>query len=121
MSKFIYIFFVLISCYAIAQKNDNFIQNVQELQTKTISELENINFDSFTVENYSNAIDVARQMMSDSLNLDSRKRGTILLAILAKNVSVAASERDINFDTEDSIALLDKLASEKYKPHEKRI
>ncbi|MDG5491387.1 hypothetical protein [Psychroserpens sp. SPM9] len=86
----------------------------ENLPKITSEAIDTLNFETYTVKQFSQGYDVAIVMINDTLNINNQIKGTNLLAALARELSYKIKNRIINLDDTSVELLVKKFESQDY-------
>ena len=69
---------------------------------------------NFSISDFDKEFRVAKNLMSDTINIANIEKGVNLMAALAKEVSLKVSRKEFNLDSDETNALINKFNSEKF-------
>lgn len=77
-------------------------------------DIDRLNFEAFTIADFSKTFDVAEALINDSTNTDYRIKGTNVLAALAKELHLKIKHKQFDLDAADTEMILRKFETQSY-------
>lgn len=100
--------------FIVQQNFSQVILNKDTIVKLSSDEINQLNFESYTVEDFSRAYDVVLELINDNDNIDNRIKGTNVLGALAKELYVKVKNKGFDLDASETEILLKKFESQSY-------
>lgn len=78
------------------------------------ADINQLNFETFSIDDFSRTFDVAVELINDSTNLDYHIKGTNVLGALAKELHLKIKYKRFDLDAENTEILLKKFETQSY-------
>lgn len=92
----------------------NYAQKQITLDTLSLKQITEIDFSDYSIKDYENAFYASKKKLKDSLIVNYKTKGNILLSVLANNIGQDITNKKFKTTNQDLQSLLLKFEGEKY-------